>query len=291
VNFMLLKTLPWIRLMRLDRPIGTLLLLWPMLWSIWLAGKGVPSIFNLFIFICGVLVMRTAGCVINDYADRHVDGNVSRTKNRPIVSGEIEPREALGLLFVLLSLAFVLVLQTNALTIKLAFIGLVLTIFYPFVKRWSYFPQVFLGLAWAWVVPMSFAAEREVVPKEAGILFLAVVSWTVVFDSFYAMVDREDDQIVGIKSTVILWGERELLFISLLQLLTLVLLIVCGELFDRNWVFISGIFFTAIIFGRQLWLARERTPERCFEAFLSSQWVGAAIFGCLALDIWLYPFG
>tara|TARA_Y200000002_G_scaffold350715_1_gene328223 strand:+ start:1524 stop:2390 length:867 start_codon:yes stop_codon:yes gene_type:complete len=288
---MLLKTLPWIRLMRLDRPIGTLLLLWPMLWSIWLAGKGVPSIFNLFIFICGVLVMRTAGCVINDYADRHVDGNVSRTKNRPIVSGEIEPREALGLLFVLLSLAFVLVLQTNALTIKLAFIGLVLTIFYPFVKRWSYFPQVFLGLAWAWVVPMSFAAEREVVPKEAGILFLAVVSWTVVFDSFYAMVDREDDQIVGIKSTVILWGERELLFISLLQLLTLVLLIVCGELFDRNWVFISGIFFTAIIFGRQLWLARERTPERCFEAFLSSQWVGAAIFGCLALDIWLYPFG
>ena len=291
MNFMLLKTLPWIRLMRLDRPIGTLLLLWPMLWSIWLAGKGVPSIFNLFIFICGVLVMRTAGCVINDYADRHVDGNVSRTKNRPIVSGEIEPREALGLLFVLLSLAFVLVLQTNALTIKLAFIGLVLTIFYPFVKRWSYFPQVFLGLAWAWVVPMSFAAEREVIPKEAGILFLAVVSWTVVFDSFYAMVDREDDQIVGIKSTVILWGERELLFISLLQLLTLVLLIVCGELFDRNWVFISGIFFTAIIFGRQLWLARERTPERCFEAFLSSQWVGAAIFGCLALDIWLYPFG
>ena len=277
--------------MRLDRPIGTLLLLWPMLWSMWLAGKGVPSIFNLFIFICGVLVMRTAGCVINDYADRHVDGNVSRTKNRPIVSGEIEPREALGLLFVLLSLAFVLVLQTNALTIKLAFIGLVLTIFYPFVKRWSYFPQVFLGLAWAWVVPMSFAAEREVIPKEAGILFLAVVSWTVVFDSFYAMVDREDDQIVGIKSTVILWGERELLFISLLQLLTLVLLIVCGELFDRNWVFISGIFFTAIIFGRQLWLARERTPERCFEAFLSSQWVGAAIFGCLALDIWLYPFG
>ena len=291
MNFMLLKTLPWIRLMRLDRPIGTLLLLWPMLWSIWLAGKGVPSIFNLFIFICGVLVMRTAGCVINDYADRHVDGNVSRTKNRPIVSGEIEPREALGLLFVLLSLAFVLVLQTNALTIKLAFIGLVLTIFYPFVKRWSYFPQVFLGLAWAWVVPMSFAAEREVVPKEAGILFLAVVSWTVVFDSFYAMVDREDDQIVGIKSTVILWGERELLFISLLQLLTLVLLIICGEFFDRNWVFISGIFFTAIIFGRQLWLARERTPERCFEAFLSSQWVGAAIFGCLALDIWLYPFG
>ena len=291
MNFMLLKTLPWIRLMRLDRPIGTLLLLWPMLWSIWLAGKGVPSIFNLFIFICGVLVMRTAGCVINDYADRHVDGNVSRTKNRPIVSGEIEPREALGLLFVLLSLAFVLVLQTNALTIKLAFIGLVLTIFYPFIKRWSYFPQVFLGLAWAWVVPMSFAAEREVIPKEAGILFLAVVSWTVVFDSFYAMVDREDDQIVGIKSTVILWGERELLFISLLQLLTLVLLIVCGELFDRNWVFISGIFFTAIIFGRQLWLARERTPERCFEAFLSSQWVGAAIFGCLALDIWLYPFG
>ena len=277
--------------MRLDRPIGTLLLLWPMLWSIWLAGKGVPSIFNLFIFICGVLVMRTAGCVINDYADRHVDGNVSRTKNRPIVSGEIEPREALGLLFVLLSLAFVLVLQTNALTIKLAFIGLVLTIFYPFVKRWSYFPQVFLGLAWAWVVPMSFAAEREVVPKEAGILFLAVVSWTVVFDSFYAMVDREDDQIVGIKSTVILWGERELLFISLLQLLTLVLLIICGELFDRNWVFISGIFFTAIIFGRQLWLARERTPERCFEAFLSSQWVGAVIFGCLALDIWLSPFG
>ena len=276
--------------MRLDKPIGTLLLLWPMLWSIWLAAKGAPQFSNLLIFICGVVVMRAAGCVINDYADRHVDGHVERTKNRPLVSGEISPREALRLFFVLLLLAFVLVLQTNALTIKLAFLGLTLTIFYPFVKRWSYFPQLVLGIAWAWVVPMSFAAEREMVPKEAIALFLAVVSWVMVFDSFYALVDRKDDQIIGIKSTVILWGERDLHFILLLQTLTLVSLFVCGKLFDRNWIFLLGIFITAIIFSKQLRQARDRSPELCFEAFLSSQWVGAVLFGSLALDIWLYPF-
>ena len=276
--------------MRLDKPIGTLLLLWPMLWSIWLAAKGAPQFSNLLIFICGVVVMRAAGCVINDYADRHVDGHVERTKNRPLVSGEISPREALRLFFVLLLLAFLLVLQTNALTIQLAFLGLILTIFYPFVKRWSYFPQLVLGIAWAWVVPMSFAAEREMVPKEAIALFLAVVSWVMVFDSFYALVDRKDDQIIGIKSTVILWGERDLHFILLLQTLTLVSLFVCGKLFDRNWIFLLGIFITAIIFSKQLRQARDRSPELCFEAFLSSQWVGAVLFGSLALDIWLYPF-
>jgi 4-hydroxybenzoate polyprenyltransferase len=281
---------PWIRLMRLDKPIGTLLLLWPMLWSIWLAAKGAPQFSNLVIFICGVAVMRAAGCVINDYADRHVDGHVERTKNRPLVSGEISPREALRLFFVLLLLAFLLVLQTNALTIQLAFLGLILTIFYPFVKRWSYFPQLVLGIAWAWVVPMSFAAEREMVPKEAIALFLAVVSWVMVFDSFYALVDRKDDQIIGIKSTVILWGERDLHFILLLQTLTLVSLFVCVKLFDRNWIFLLGIFITAIIFSKQLRQARDRSPELCFEAFLSSQWVGAVLFGSLALDIWLYPF-
>jgi 4-hydroxybenzoate polyprenyltransferase len=281
---------PWIRLMRLDKPIGTLLLLWPMLWSIWLAAKGAPQFSNLLIFICGVVVMRAAGCVINDYADRHVDGHVERTKNRPLVSGEISPREALRLFFVLLLLAFLLVLQTNALTIQLSFLGLILTIFYPFVKRWSYFPQLVLGIAWAWVVPMSFAAEREMVPKEAIALFLAVVSWVMVFDSFYALVDRKDDQIIGIKSTVILWGERDLHFILLLQTLTLVSLFVCVKLFDRNWIFLLGIFITAIIFSKQLRQARDRSPELCFEAFLSSQWVGAVLFGSLALDIWLYPF-
>ena len=276
--------------MRLDKPIGTLLLLWPMLWSIWLAAKGAPQLSNLLIFICGVVVMRAAGCVINDYADRHVDGYVERTKNRPLVLGEISPREALRLFFVLLLLAFLLVLQTNSLTMQLAFLGLILTIFYPFVKRWSYFPQLVLGIAWAWVVPMSFAAEREMVPKEAIALFLAVVSWAMVFDSFYALVDRKDDQIIGIKSTVILWGERDLHFILLLQTLTLVSLFVCGKLFDRNWIFLLGIFITAIIFSKQLRQARDRSPELCFEAFLSSQWVGAVLFGSLALDIWLYPF-
>mgnify|MGYP000747311334 FL=1 len=206
------------------------------------------------------------------------------------MTGEISPGEALRLFFVLLLLAFLLVLQTNALTIQLAFLGLILTIFYPFVKRWSYFPQLVLGIAWAWVVPMSFAAERGMVPQEAIPLFLAVVSWAMVFDSFYALVDRKDDQIIGIKSTVILWGERDLHFILLLQTLTLVSLFVCGKLFDRNWIFLLGIFVTAIIFSKQLWQARNRSPELCFEAFLSSQWVGAVLFGSLALDIWLYPF-
>lgn len=225
--------------MRIDRPIGTLLLLWPTLWSLWLAGGGFPDGYNLCIFCCGVVVMRAAGCIVNDYADRHIDGHVERTKDRPLATGEISPKAALVGFVMLLMVAFALVLQTNRMTILYSFGGLALVIIYPYVKRWSHFPQVVLGMAWAWVVPMSFAAERGTVPAEALVIYLAVVAWTVVFDSFYAMVDRPDDRLIGVKSTALLWAERELLYIGLLQLLTLACLALAGYLFHR-----SGLFFS-----------------------------------------------
>ena len=286
-----LRNQPWARLIRLDRPIGVYLLLWPMLWSIWLAGKGSPQFSNLVIFICGVVIMRAAGCIINDYADRNFDGLVERTKMRPIASGEIAPHQALKIFIALILLAFILVLQTNPLTVKLSFFGLALTVVYPFVKRWNHFPQVILGLAWAWVVPMCFAAERGSVPIESGAVFFAVLTWTVAFDSFYAMVDRAEDRHIGVKSTAVLWGDNELRYIAALQLLTVIFLAVCGSLFHLNWIYMLGLFFTTCLFVKQVWRARSRRPEDCFQAFLSNQWVGALIFGFLVLDIWVYPFG
>ena len=276
--------------MRIDRPIGTLLLLWPTLWSLWLAGRGLPDGYNLCIFCCGVVVMRAAGCIVNDYADRHIDGHVERTKDRPLATGEISPKAALVGFVILLMVAFALVLQTNRMTILYSFGGLALVIIYPYVKRWSHFPQVVLGMAWAWVVPMSFAAERGTVPVEALVIYLAVVAWTVVFDSFYAMVDRPDDRLIGVKSTALLWAERELLYIGLLQLLTLACLALAGFLFHRNGLFFFGLVGTAGLFAYQLWQARGRQRAACFRAFLNNHWVGLAIFVSLVVDIWLYPF-
>ena len=285
-----LRSHPWLRLMRIDRPIGTLLLLWPTLWSLWLAGRGFPDGYNLCVFCCGVVVMRAAGCIVNDYADRHIDGHVERTKDRPLVTGEISPQAALVGFVILLMVAFALVLQTNRMTILYSFGGLALVITYPYVKRWSHFPQVVLGMAWAWVVPMSFAAERGTVPAEALVIYLAVVAWTVVFDSFYAMVDRPDDRLIGVKSTALLWAERELLYIGLLQLLTLACLALTGYLFHRSGLFFFGLAGTAGLFVYQLCQARGRQRAACFRAFLNNHWVGLAIFVSLVADIWLYPF-
>lgn len=276
--------------MRIDRPIGTLLLLWPTLWSLWIAGRGFPDGYNLLIFFCGVVVMRAAGCIVNDYADRHIDGHVERTKDRPLATGEISPKAAMVGFVILLIVALALVLQTNRMTIVYSFGGLALVIIYPYVKRWSHFPQVVLGMAWAWVVPMSFAAERGMVPVEALVIYLAVVAWTVVFDSFYAMVDRPDDRLIGVKSTALLWAELELLYIGLLQLLTLACLALAGYLFHRNGLFFFGLVGTAGLFAYQLWQARGRQRAACFRAFLNNHWVGLAIFVSLAVDIWLYPF-
>ena len=274
----------WLRLMRLDRPIGTYLLLWPTLWALWFAGEGSPSLANLIIFTLGVVSMRAAGCVINDYADRNVDGSVERTKNRPLPAGEIQPNQALILFFVLLCLSLALVLMTNQLTIILSFGGLALAATYPFLKRFTHLPQLGLGAAWAWAVPMAFVAERNQLPVTLWLIFVAVILWTIAFDTYYAMVDREDDLKVGIKSTAILFGRYDLLIIALLQLMTLILLFIAGLEFGRSWFYMSGLIAAALYFVNQYIQARSREREACFESFLNNHRVGMVIFIGLALD-------
>tara|TARA_B110000046_G_scaffold164712_1_gene180524 strand:- start:5573 stop:6400 length:828 start_codon:yes stop_codon:yes gene_type:complete len=270
--------------MRLDRPIGTYLLLWPTLWALWFAGEGEPSLANLIIFTLGVVSMRAAGCVINDYADRNVDGSVERTKNRPLPAGEIQPRQALILFVLLLCLSLVLVLMTNKLTIMLSFGGLALASTYPFLKRFTHLPQLGLGAAWAWTVPMAFAAERGELPLALWWVFAAVILWTIAFDTYYAMVDREDDLKVGIKSTAILFGRHDLLIIALLQLLTLFCLVLAGLEFGRGLFYGFGLAAAALYFINQNIQARRRDPALYFESFLNNHKVGAVVFIGLALD-------
>lgn len=280
-------THPWMRLMRLDRPIGTYLLLWPTLWALWFASAGQPSPRNLLIFTLGVVVMRAAGCVINDYADRHVDGAVARTKNRPLPAGEVTPATALALFFVLLATALGLVLMTNSLTIQLAFGGAAVAALYPFLKRVTHLPQLGLGVAWAWSTPMAFAAETNALPPALWVVFAAVVFWTIAFDTYYAMVDREDDVEVGIKSTAILFGRYDLLIIGLLQVGVLVLLAIAGELFDRGALYFVSLAVAAGYFINQYRISRRRDRDACFAAFLNNHRVGMVIFIGLALDYWL----
>jgi 4-hydroxybenzoate polyprenyltransferase len=275
---------PWMRLMRLDRPIGTYLLLWPTYWALWFAAGGIPSLKTLVIFTFGVVVMRAAGCVINDYADRNVDGSVERTKHRPLPSGEIEPRRALLLFGFLLSIALVLVLATNTMTIMLSVGGLALAATYPFLKRITHLPQVGLGAAWAWAVPMAFAAEIQSLPAALWLVFAAVILWTIAFDTYYAMVDREDDLQIGIKSTAILFGRWDLAIIVNLQLISLTLLGMAGLAFGRGWIYGLGLIVAAGLFVYQYIQARGRDREGCFSAFLNNNLVGMVIFIGLALD-------
>ena len=270
--------------MRLDRPIGTYLLLWPTYWALWFAAGGIPSLKTLVIFTFGVVVMRAAGCVINDYADRNVDGSVERTKHRPLPSGEIEPRRALLLFGFLLSIALVLVLATNTMTIMLSVGGLALAATYPFLKRITHLPQVGLGAAWAWAVPMAFAAEIQSLPAALWLVFAAVILWTMAFDTYYAMVDREDDLQIGIKSTAILFGRWDLAIIVNLQLISLTLLGMAGLAFGRGWIYGLGLIVAAGLFVYQYIQARGRDREGCFSAFLNNNLVGMVIFIGLALD-------
>ena len=283
-NTVSLKNNPWLRLMRLDRPIGTYLLLWPTYWALWFASNGHPSLKNLIIFTLGVVVMRAAGCVINDYADRHVDGSVERTKDRPLPSGEIKPRQALALFGCLLLLALVLVSNTNPMTIVLSAGGLILAATYPFLKRFTHLPQLGLGAAWAWGVPMAFAAEQQQLPLGLWFIFVAVILWTIAFDTYYAMVDREDDLLIGIKSTAILFGKQDLAIIAVLQLAMLVLLALAGLYFERGWVYALGLMAAGGYFVNQYRQARAREAEGCFKAFLNNHRVGMVIFIGLALD-------
>ena len=279
-----IKQNPWIRLMRLDKPIGVYLLLWPTYWGLWFASSGQPSLKNFLIFTAGVLVMRAAGCVINDYADRYVDGDVARTQHRPIPTGEIAPKQAITLFFALLLIALVLVLQTNALTIILAVIGVLLAAIYPFLKRLTHLPQLGLGMAWAWAVPMAFAAEQQALPVGLWLISTAIVLWTIAFDTYYAMVDREDDLNIGVKSTAILFGKYDLLIIAVLQITSLILLGFAGDYFNRGIIYNLGLVIAAGYFVAQHLQARSRDADGCFNAFLNNHRVGMAIFIGIALD-------
>lgn len=272
---------PWIQLMRLDRPIGTLLLLWSTLWAVWIAGKGTPSLKTVVIFIIGVFVMRAAGCVINDYADRDFDGHVSRTKGRPLATGALTGRDALKLFVVLAAIAFVLVLFLNRFTIYLSFGGIALAVLYPFTKRFTYLPQLFLGAAFAWAIPMAFAAETGHVPSWAWLIYIAKVIWAMAYDTQYAMVDREDDLKIGIKSTAILFGDADKLMVGLLQAMTLLPLLLLGHKLHFGWPWYAGLAGATACFAWQHYLIRNREPGPCFQAFLNNQWAGACIFAGL----------
>ncbi|MDH5692863.1 MAG: 4-hydroxybenzoate octaprenyltransferase [Gammaproteobacteria bacterium] len=271
-------------LMRLDKPVGILLLLWPTLWALWLAADGIPHIAVLVVFTTGVLLMRSAGCVINDYADRDIDGHVQRTQNRPLAQGKIPPKEAL-LLFVTLCLtAFAMVLTMNWLTIALSFGGALLAAIYPFMKRYTHLPQVVLGAAFAWSIPMGFAAQTGTVEPIAWVLFFISLMWTVAYDTMYAMVDREDDLKIGVKSTAILFGDADRVIIGLLQALTLAGLFVVGQHQGLGVFYYSGLAVGTALAIYQQTLIRNRERQQCFKAFLNNNWFGAIVFAGIALN-------
>ena len=271
-------------LMRLHRPIGIYLLLWPTLWALWLAGNGQPPSGVVLVFVLGVALMRSAGCVINDLADRHVDPHVARTRDRPLAAGRVSPGEAIALAVVLCLLAFALVLTQNVLTVQLAFVGLALAVSYPFMKRFHSLPQVHLGAAFGWAIPMAYAAVTGELPPICWLLFFANVLWSVVYDTQYAMVDREDDRRIGVKSTALLFGERDKRMIGYLQLALLAMLIVIGLLAARGGFYYLGLFAAAWFALYQQYLIRDRQPEECFKAFLNNHAFGLAVFCGLLLD-------
>ncbi|MCF7201366.1 4-hydroxybenzoate octaprenyltransferase [Pseudomonas oligotrophica] len=272
----------FIQLMRWDRPIGIYLLLWPTLTALWIAGEGQPGIANLVIFTLGVFLMRSAGCVINDFADRNFDGHVQRTRERPMATGRVKPREGWLLFAVLVALSFGLVLLTNATTVWLSFGALAVASLYPFMKRYTYYPQVVLGAAYSWGILMCFTAERGSLPPEAWLLFVANVVWTVAYDTYYAMADREDDLKIGIKSTAILFGDADRVVILTLQCLALFCLLLAGARFELGLWFHAGLL---VALGLYLWEFRQtRTRERlaCFHAFLHNHWAGLSVLlGCM----------
>ncbi|HET19172.1 MAG TPA: 4-hydroxybenzoate octaprenyltransferase [Chromatiales bacterium] len=273
------------RLTRLDRPVGSVLLLWPTLLALWLAAGGVPETLNLAVFVAGVVLMRSAGCAINDYADRDFDAHVARTRERPLAAGLIQPWEALMVFAVLALLAFALVLLLDPIVLKLSVVGVLLAASYPFMKRWHHLPQVHLGVAYSWAIPMAYAAESGTIDLTAMLLFLANVLWTVAYDTMYAMADREDDLKIGVKSTAILFGRHDLLIIGLLQLATLALLALVGVRAGLGWAYAAGLLAAAGFALWQQWLIRKREPGPSIVAFKNNQWFGMAVFAGLALDI------
>jgi 4-hydroxybenzoate polyprenyltransferase len=273
-----------LQLIRFDKPIGTLLLLWPTLWALWIAADGMPDWDLLIIFTLGTFLMRSAGCVINDLADRHWDGDVGRTSQRPLVTGAVSATEARLLFIGLLAAAFVLVLFTNPLTVKLSFIAVALASTYPFMKRYTNLPQVVLGAAFSWSIPMAFAAQTGDLPANLWLLYLANLLWTMAYDTKYAMVDREDDLTVGIKSTAILFGQHDRLIIGLLQTTFLILMVIAGDRFSLHLPYYAALVGAAALCVYHQYLIRERERDACFKAFLHNNWVGAVIFAGLVLN-------
>ena len=274
------------QLMRLDKPVGTYLLLWPTLWALWLAAEGLPEWHLLFIFIAGVYLMRAAGCVINDYADRHIDGHVERTQQRPLATGQIDAKAALRLFASLCLLAFMLVLFTNTLTILLSFVGVALAALYPFMKRYTHWPQLVLGLAFSWAIPMAFSAQTGGVPMVAWLAYIAVVLMTIAYDTYYAMVDRNDDLLIGVKSTAVLFGQWDRHIIVLLQLGCLLLLTYMGQLMALGVFFYGGLVVMASLFVYQAIITRKRDRDACFKAFLNNHWASFAVWIGLVIEYW-----
>ncbi len=271
-------------LCRFDKPIGILILLWPALWALWIASKGQPDPLVLTVICAGVVLMRAAGCVINDYADRDFDPHVERTKQRPIAAGKVSPKEALILFVVLCLVAFALVLLLNVKTILLSFIAAFLAASYPFMKRYTHLPQAYLGIAFGFAVPMAFAAQTNRIPLTAWVLYLAVMLWALVYDTMYAMVDKDDDLKIGVKSTAILFGDREREIMAVLQLIILGLLIWVGRLEQLGFFYYAGLLLAAALSIYQQKLIFHRDKANCFKAFLNSNWFGMAVFIGLFLD-------
>ena len=263
--------------MRLHKPIGIMLLLWPTLWAVFIAGRHHFSPHIFIIFTMGVILMRSAGCVINDFADRGFDGYVARTRNRPMVTGQVTSQQATTLFLLLSGLAFILVLTTNLLTILLAIPGILLAASYPFMKRFTNLPQVILGLAFSWGIPMAFAAQHNSVPPVAWLLMLANILWTIAYDTQYAMVDREDDLKIGIKSTAILFGNHDRLLIGILYIATIIVLFMVGLIQNFAPIFYFAVCIASLFALYQQYLIHDRLPQQCFKAFLNNNWFGLLI--------------
>ncbi|NOH56042.1 4-hydroxybenzoate octaprenyltransferase [Vibrio coralliilyticus] len=274
------------QLMRMDKPIGTLLLLWPTLWALIIAAQGVPDPTVLVVFILGVVFMRSAGCVINDFADRKVDGHVKRTSQRPLPSGRVTPKEAIGLFIGLSVASFLLVLTMNPLTIKLSFAGLFLAFIYPFMKRYTHLPQLFLGLAFSWSIPMAWAAQANELPAMVWFIFAINAFWTIAYDTQYAMVDRDDDLKIGIKSTAILFGRFDKMIIGALQLVTMAMLIAVGHWYELGASYYWSLLIAGALFVFQHQLIRHRERDLCFRAFLNNNYVGMVIAAGLLIAFW-----
>jgi 4-hydroxybenzoate polyprenyltransferase len=275
-------------LARFDRPIGILILLWPALWALWVASDGRPDLLVLMVICLGVVLMRAAGCVINDYADRDFDPYVARTKQRPIAAGKVKPREALAVFVVLCLSAFGLVLQLNIFTIMLSFIAAFLAASYPFMKRYTHLPQAYLGIAFGWAVPMSFTAQTNSIPAVAWVMYLAVVLWALVYDTMYAMVDKEDDLKIGVKSTAILFGDYDRHIMATLQIIIIGLLLVVGQMKQLSWPYYAGILVASGFSVYQQKLIFHREKALCFKAFLNNNWFGMAVFAGLVMDYLIF---